>query len=886
MTVAQGKYSKYWKCALQVNPVSYISYRGAEQSLSEDEYNEAILATCIEEGISVIGLADHGNVDGVDSLRDKLKDNGITVFPGFEVATTEKVHFVCLFDESKTVQELDRILGRLELLDPQDGISPSNLSAEQLISKVTEVGGFIYAAHSTQDDGVLKRKMNHIWQQPKLHAAQIPGSVEDLKGIESDFYRKAFLNKDQNYLRENKMVAINAADVAKPDDLRKKNASCYIKMTSPSFDSFKQAFLDPESRVRVHSDLPESHASSIDRIEFIDGYLDGLNASISSHLNAVIGGRGTGKSTLIECIRYALGKDPFKPTKQSHDKIVMENLGKDKGIVKLYITSHAMHGEQYIISRKYGDDPIVSDTLGNPLPFSPSQVLPNLELYGQNEIFEMVRDETERNKLVQRFTESAAADDKVIEDLRVKLERNREEILTKLSEIADVQGDVERLPTVEHQVEQFKRFGIEDHLKVVPVLAKEKLIVSKFTDVFYGFNDSINNIQTELPAEDLISTEELEGLNHSTELQLVQVLIKEFNQKANLQISEFLKLSKDYKVKLENSLSPVSQDLASVEGNLVAAFKKIPSSNGKTGQQIGNEYQELLKDLEALKPKKKELEQEKQKLEELFRCRNKLLLEFSEEKTKANSVSKAAIKKINKKLSGKVRLKLITEASRGTLVNFIVRCNLENVKEGRLAWILDKDFSPANLAKLIRKGKEALTDSDYGISESVAFALCKLTEDQILRLEELDIPDTLYIELNISHTGEAIFKDVDSLSTGQQCTAILHLLMLDNRDPLILDQPEDNLDNAFIADHIVSELRKAKTSRQFLFATHNANIPVFGDAEWIGVMQVENEKGVIKQECQGAIDVPNIQLLSANILEGGREAFDQRRLKYGFSNTN
>ena len=131
-------------------------------------------------------------------------------------------------------------------------------------------------------------------------------------------------------------------------------------------------------------------------------------------------------------------------------------------------------------------------------------------------------------------------------------------------------------------------------------------------------------------------------------------------------------------------------------------------------------------------------------------------------------------------------------------------------------------------------------------------------------------------------TSDALFKPIDELSTGQQCTAVLHLLLLDNQDPLILDQPEDNLDNAFIAERIVSELRRAKLTRQFLFATHNANIPVFGDAEWIGVLSVEDGHGKILPQEQGAIDVPSVQRLAADILEGGKSAFNQRREKYGF----
>ena len=150
-------------------------------------------------------------------------------------------------------------------------------------------------------------------------------------------------------------------------------------------------------------------------------------------------------------------------------------------------------------------------------------------------------------------------------------------------------------------------------------------------------------------------------------------------------------------------------------------------------------------------------------------------------------------------------------------------------------------------------------------------------------MEELTLPDTMAISLNVTHgASDAHFKSIDELSTGQQCTAVLHLLLLDNQDPLILDQPEDNLDNAFIAERIVSELRQAKLTRQFLFATHNANIPVFGDAEWIGVLSVEENRGQILPHEQGAIDVPEIQRLAADILEGGKSAFNQRREKYGF----
>ncbi len=99
---------------------------------------------------------------------------------------------------------------------------------------------------------------------------------------------------------------------------------------------------------------------------------------------------------------------------------------------------------------------------------------------------------------------------------------------------------------------------------------------------------------------------------------------------------------------------------------------------------------------------------------------------------------------------------------------------------------------------------------------------------------------------------------------------------------MIMDQPEDNLDNAFITERIVQELRVAKIKRQFLFPTHNANIPVFGDAEWIGVYSASEEHAEMPISVQGSIDTPTIRDHVASILEGGKNAFMQRKEKYGF----
>lgn len=876
--------ARFFKCALQVNPVGYIAYRGQQQALTEEEYNQQLLAAALEAGIKVIGLADHGSVTAVESIRALFNQHDIVVFPGFEIASSEKIHFVCLFAEDTSSQALHRHLGALGV-DEAHPAAPVKQAAAQIIEYINDKGGFIYAAHSTNDDGVLKRRMDHIWQHKGLLAAQIPGPIEDLKGVESDFYRKAFLNKDPNYRREREMAAINAADVAKPADIKAEGASCLIKMTRPCFASFKQAFLDAGSRVRLNSDKPENFASAIERVRFVGGYLDGVDISFSDHLNALIGGRGTGKSTLLECIRFALALEPFgKSAQQQHDAILKNNLGREKGLVELSLRSAAMNGRRFKVSRKWGDQPVVQDEQGNISPYQPLDLLPGIELYGQNEIYEMTRDPLCRNRLIERFLDGEYEQyDVTISKALNKLKDNRESIIRALAQKSEIEGDVERLPKLQDQASQFHALGLDEKLKVIPKLEKEKQLDQRVQEELLRLKEAVTNLKESQPDLAFLSDSALASLPHTALLQQQRVVLERLAQAVGQIIAEFEAQVQQSGVVLQPLWLQLRNGIAAEEQALEAAFKEIPAAQGKSGRQIGAEYQSLLKQIEQIRPKQSALQTRQTQIDELYNQRKKMLLELAEAISARGSAMQKSLKRLNRNLDQKVKLELRNEGDRQPVIGFLEQCNLDGVGAKRLAWVTDGDFSSANLAATIRAGDDALKAANWGITPMVAQALCKLPERALLELEELTLPDTIAISLNVAHgTNDAFFKPIDELSTGQQCTAVLHLLLLDNQDPLILDQPEDNLDNAFIAERIVSELRRAKLTRQFLFATHNANIPVFGDAEWIGVLSTEDGHGKILPQEQGAIDVPRVQRLAADILEGGKSAFNQRREKYGF----
>jgi len=878
--------AKFWKCALQVNPAGYIQHRGSDHQMTEAEYNQKLLDVALENDIKVIGLADHGNVDAVDAIKTLFNEHGVIVFPGFEIASTEKAHFVCLFSEETSTVQLNRYLGALGLTNPANGVWPSNLGGNDLIARVEKLDGFIYAAHCTHASGVLSQKLVHVWQDPQLKAAQILGTLDELKNEENNPYRQVLLNKDPNYHREVPVGIINAKDVAEPKDLADPRASCLIKMTCPCFESFKLAFQDPDSRVRLNSDIDEKYFSRIESLKITGGYLGGLDIDFSEHLNAIIGGRGTGKSTLLESLRFALDILPIgQRAKKEHEGIIKENLGRSKARIELVVRSSKMNGRQFKIARRYGEDSTVVDAEGKPSSFTAKELLPGIELYGQNEIYEIARDARSQGLLLARFLEAGQTEDESrIQHALSTLAGNRSKLINTQQALADLEDEVARIPKLEEQIDQFKSLGIEEKLKVVPLLETEKRLLKRvLEEELANLNQAFESVKDSLPDTTFLSDNAIGKLPHQADLVFIRNELDKLSGNASVLLKQWDERYLESQEATTNAVSKVNAAIVDEEALLENTFKELPASEGKTGRQVGIEFQQLLKDIEQIRPKKVLVENQKRLLVELTQQRQSILNDLSAIRAERSARFERALKKLNRKLKGKMRLTVEPEADRQPIIDFLIGCNLENIGPGRLKWIASADdFSPVKLAQRIRQGSDFLTNANWGVTTTVAESMARLSPQDVLCIEEIELPDSVCIELNTAHTGAENFRPLDKLSTGQQCTAILHLLLLQNKDPLIMDQPEDNLDNAFIADRIVDELRTAKIGRQFIFATHNANIPVFGDAEWIGVLEATGESASMPKESQGAIDVPNVKKKAAEILEGGKTAFNQRRAKYGY----
>ena len=298
---------RFYRCALQINPFEYLARHGKSTSFrSEAEYNDAIVEACLQAGIEVVGITDHYRVQSSRTLVHAARDAGLWAFAGFEAVAKDGVHFLCLFDPDKD-DALERIIGRCVIHDLDRPSPTGNLDSTELLNESKEWGAATIAAHVASKGGLLKTLQGqtriNVWTSPNLLACALPGPAEDAP----ERFRAILLNKDVEHKRTRAVAIINASDVIDPADLTKPGASCFIKMSDVSVEAFRQAFLDPESRIRLNTDpLPEPHAEFL-AMTWEGGFLRDTAVHFNGNLNALIGGRGAGKSTVIESIRYALG---------------------------------------------------------------------------------------------------------------------------------------------------------------------------------------------------------------------------------------------------------------------------------------------------------------------------------------------------------------------------------------------------------------------------------------------------------------------------------------------------------------------------------------------------------------------------------------------------
>jgi len=878
--------ARFYHCALQVNPFEYVT-REKKHTQFQDEaaYNAAMVQAFIENNIEVIAITDHHRCHTGGSLAEAARQANIIVFPGAELETKEGVHFLLLFEPTSTKERCTGILGDCGIHDPTNPPKAIKYDVHELLKECDSTGWpcVCIAAHVASEKGLLKVLDNQAritaWNSPCLLACSLPGPISDAP----QNLQPILQNKNHDYRRTRLIAVINAQDISSPADVVKPGTSSWIKMSDVSVEGLRQAFLDPDSRVRLESDpKPEEHTEFLAASWQSSGFLEGAAIHFNGNLNVLIGGRGTGKSTVVESIRYVLGLEPIgEEARKAHEGIV-RNVLRSGTKISLLIRSHRPSIHTYVIERTVPNPPVVRDEEGQMLNLSPSDIIPQVEVYGQHEISELTKSPEKLTRLLDRFIPRDLDLENRKKELRHHLERSRTRLLDTQKELSQITERLGKLPVLEVTLRSYQQAGLEEKLKEQSLLIREERVLSTAKERIESFDKWLNMLKGNLPIDrGFLSQKALEDLPGKDLLREADAVLTELNGGMENTVLKTMELVQAARNKLADILLRWEARKQSVQAAYEATLRELQKS-----KIDGEEFIRLRRQIEDLRPLEEReilLKRDRKAYEDE---RKSLLAEWEDIKAESFRRLAGAAKKVSKTLKERVLVEVSASGNKEPLFQLLKERIGGRLSEAVEALKQKDDFSLPGFVAAWKEGKDILF-SQFGLPPSQAERIVESSPDVIFQAEELELPSTTTIKLNVSGEGQTpVWQRLEDLSTGQKATAVLLLLLLESEGPLIVDQPEDDLDNRFISEGIVPKMREEKRRRQFIFATHNANIPVLGDAELIVGLSAAGEAGQghaeLKEEYMGSIDNHRVSEMVKEVLEGGRAAFETRRVKYGF----
>lgn len=602
---------------------------------------------------------------------------------------------------------------------------------------------------------------------------------------------------------------------------------------------------------------------------------------LNPNLNCLVGGKGSAKSTFIESIRHVFDLDIAAPEIAEQAQALLGEAFPQQAKLSLLVEVPDPEPTHYVIERTGRDRPLVRDAgSGEIIPgLMPSAVMRPV-VFGQKEIYETAQRVESQMALLDRYCESELG----------PLQSDESAAVARLGEIADavvrasrelerLSGEVEELPALREQKRRFDEAGLADKLKEQRTLAREReqwrLARERLDEHEHVLEDLVRDARdigrvaspTELINRDLL--DEVDGLFAAVETSWDRAAdaVRETIARARARLGE---LERQWQERFAARRTAFDAAIAEVAG--------------EHGEPEIQQYLGLDSRIVRLEELATRVAAHRRALYGLATKRAERLAELRELRRRIFAVRERKSHELTAQLGDAVRISVQHQGNRTAV--FEALCDVRSgVNRAQLKRLVERDdFSPAEFAQRVREGEAALTAA-YGLSDGVAARLSRaLEEEKLAELELAPLDDRVEIALDVGAPDHSDHRPLERLSAGQRSTAILLLALLESEGPLILDQPEDDLDNRFIYEGVVRRLRDTKERRQFLIATHNANIPVLGDAEQIIILAAEQDGDRLRAHVahRGSIDDDTLHGPLEDVLEGGREAFERRKEKYGF----
>jgi ABC-type lipoprotein export system ATPase subunit len=830
----------------------FLAYVGDDNSFVQDYINKLI-----EQDIRIGVITNHNKFDKGEfqALKKKSKEHGIGLFPGVEFSLKEGIHALIVFDDAWYKGETDNINEFLK--SAFYGISNydtpdypnSNYDLKETVEKLDRIGHsyFIVLAHVDTKNG-----LNEVLQGRTREAFIQHDSFNKVLAIQKSGHLERYQSLCQLSGRE--VACVEGSDNAhKGIDGIGDGRITYLKIGDFNIEAIKYALTDSKNRVKPR-EKPQIQNSHIKSIAFQGGLLDGKQINFSPELNNLIGIRGSGKSSVLEIVRYALNI-PFGS--QAVDKDYKDDLIKHvlKSGGKAIVEIVDRHGVVYKVERIYGqkEDIYKHDILQQGITLD--AILQQPIYFGQKDLSSKNADF--ENDLLNKLIGSR------LNDVQTRIERKKNDIQRLINELNSF-GNLSLLKketetaksNAEYRLNLFKEKGVAEKLHLQTSFESD---INRLQNFKAGIDTYLSDLQSIIQNHEYTLNKELESKTNPevfaeanslvNKLKSTLVQIKSIYadvQKSGVEFSAVIDKLKTKKEALKEEFARIKREI------------NIPELNPDDFIKINRELEtSKLKLIEIAKSETRRIELE-HLLNEAVNALDKLWYE-------KYNLLKAEVNKINE-VGGKLFIEI---EYKGRKDKFLWK--LQDVFRGsRISeatyTAISNDY--ADFIDMRKDGFRKLTD--------------RLTENQLIEVKnrfDANLYDLLTFKVSnqiiINFDGTPLKKH----SLGQRASAlILFLLSQKENDILIIDQPEDDLDNQTIYEDVIREIKRLKGQMQFIFATHNANIPVLGDSEMLVTCQYvpDNE---IMIEC-GSIDCQNIQEKIIRIMEGGQEAFDIRKNIY------
>lgn len=627
----------------------------------------------------------------------------------------------------------------------------------------------------------------------------------------------------------------------------------FVKIGDFDFNALKLALKEQKSR---KLDNPPKHNNVfIKSMQIIGGKLDGMQFNFSSNLNCLVGIRGSGKSAILELLRYALD---IPLTSASADRTYKNDLieyilGSGGKITVNLIGNHEI---SYNIEKIYGQKAMIyKEDEKMPLSCTLDAVFKMPIYFGQKDLSN--KDDDFEADLLRRLTGNNLADSE--KEIQERIQDVRYDILEmeKSSNISELMNEnLSIIQNTEEQLKYFKDNGLDTKLKVQADYQSDRTLIDETIKKLKSFDAELKNIQIEYeeefagPVTGSASNQELfsELNNILKEVKDSFCNLDTLRTGINASMAKVLDIMK----KFEEKSNALSEDFAKMKRELNTDMIN-PDAFLKLNQKLSVAKLKI----QQIRKQEEQQTKQKQKLEgHLGGLNNAWLAQFHKLEAEAKKVNEAN-NNIHIDITFKGNRKKFVDMLQTVFRGIGLRGSCYDNLSVKYSDFIEMYRDKSNWKALIPlKNVEAFeTRFNENLAELLTY---KVDDDPV-----------------IMYKG----KPLNKYSLGQRASAlILFLLAQKETAVLIIDQPEDDLDNQTIYNEVIKSLLTLKDDMQFIFATHNANIPVLGDSEKVFCCSSEDPSKIMVDD--GTIDTPEIQKKIINIMEGGKEAFEKRKQIY------